>query len=247
MAVVDSETLHHDLVVCAGSKVISMLNYCTSTRHSTNGSICCMAPWEGVWVFHGTEAKERFGLPYGFMFLPTITPQVHEQYSSRAVLSFTMMPSKGSVTRLWDTGQCHAQEGEGMMMMMQSLLQEVESMEEGLAAQQQAMLLAEADGAGDPELMLAYKRSIAKLSASSALSKKNKANATRRPKKRFLLFDEHILMLMSKKGWNRSLGYTALVPLACGLCEDWWHYQQFVDAERAGKEAHAMYLQETGH
>ena len=246
MAVVDSETLHHDLVVCAGSKVISMLNYCTSTRHSTNGSICCMAPWEGVWVFHGTEAKERFGLPYGFMFLPTITPQVHEQYSSRAVLSFTMMPSKGSVTRLWDTGQCHAQEGEGMMMMMQSLLQEVESMEEGLAAQQQAMLLAE-EGAGDPELMLAYKRSIAKLSASSALSKKNKANATRRPKKRFLLFDEHILMLMSKKGWNRSLGYTALVPLACGLCEDWWHYQQYVDAERAWKEAHAMYLQETGH
>ena len=38
---------------------------------------------------------------------------------------------------------------------------------------------------------------------------------------RYLLFDEPLLLNMSKKGWNRALGYTPLITMACGLCEDW--------------------------
>ena len=59
---------------------------------------------------------------------------------------------------------------------------------------------------------------------------------------RYLLFDEPLLLNMSKKGWNRALGYTPLITMACGLCEDWLKHKAILDAEKFGQEEHELDL-----
>jgi hypothetical protein len=41
----------------------------------------------------------------------------------------------------------------------------------------------------------------------------------------YLVFDEHILQTMVEKGWNRTLGYTVLMPLGYGMCKEWWKHR----------------------
>jgi hypothetical protein len=75
-----TETLHHDIqsIVCKQfrqeederKELIRVLNFCSCSAHSA----CVMAPWDGVWVFHG-DAASSSGMT---TFFPSITPQLAE-------------------------------------------------------------------------------------------------------------------------------------------------------------------------
>ena len=41
----------------------------------------------------------------------------------------------------------------------------------------------------------------------------------------YLVFDEHILQTMVEKGWNRTQGYSILMPMAFGMCKEWWKHK----------------------
>jgi hypothetical protein len=83
VALSSMETLHHDIQVIPIShgkekELIRILNYCTvphQRQHHHQASSCIiMAPWEGVWVFHGNQQQQCEPL-----FFPSITPKITEQ------------------------------------------------------------------------------------------------------------------------------------------------------------------------
>jgi hypothetical protein len=89
----------------------------------------------------------------------------------------------------------------------------------------------------DEELTVAYKRSIAKRLSRGVKTKEQDEEEARvgerwhggRKEQRvtqFLVFDEHILQCMVDKGWNRTHGYTVLMPLAYGQCKEWWKHME---------------------
>ena len=83
MAIATTETLHHDLVA-QRRDIVRVLNYCSETRRAFNGSVCVMAPWDGVWIFHGcmrgVDQCSDFGAASGddHLLMPTASPQVNE-------------------------------------------------------------------------------------------------------------------------------------------------------------------------
>ena len=276
MAVICTETLHHDMLQTSKHKGsnIQVLNYCSSTQHSSNGSLCCMAPWEGVWIFHGSRENNntgyhvspksqthffsetsQFGTPYGSLFLPTMAPQVPDQHKNQ-ILSFTSPPHRNDrlqVLRLWDSydfmnpypNNNNAQESQGILMMndLAFCFEQMGTLHNPSASF--LMMEMQGDAHYDPDLLVAYKRSIARLTTAIPSHPKRHTTTTTDPtdpksffKQRYLLFDEQVLDRMCKRGWNRGLGYTALIPLACGLCEDWWKHKAWLDAEAVGKDAH---------
>ena len=90
IALISTDTLHHDLflvppppqqkqtgdgrsgaagtttnptITCAAANKVRLMNYCSETRIAHNGSICVMAPWDGLWVFKGLATSSE-----GFVF-----------------------------------------------------------------------------------------------------------------------------------------------------------------------------------
>ena len=136
IALVTTETLHHDLVFFVqendghththnnsnnnlnrdGSskeqQFVRTLNYCAHARSAFNGSLCVMAPWEGIWVFRGAAAGPNdssgesansayFGLPHSkpHVVLPTATPRVRQKCKA---LTFTSAePQQCKAFQLW--------------------------------------------------------------------------------------------------------------------------------------------------
>ena len=80
MALATADTLFSDVQSVGGPKqrMVRVLDHCASTKDMSNGSLCVMAPWEGVWAFHGQNARpnNRFGGPYGNFYLPTHAPKL---------------------------------------------------------------------------------------------------------------------------------------------------------------------------
>ena len=83
VALSSMETLHHDIQLIPithgkEKELIRILNYCTvphQRQHHHQASSCIiMAPWEGVWVFHGNQQQQCEPL-----FFPSITPKITEQ------------------------------------------------------------------------------------------------------------------------------------------------------------------------
>jgi len=265
MAVSCTEGLHHDLLPHSKKRVhhrngngegLRVLNYCSSTEHSANGSLCSMAPWEGIWVFHGSRqnlSEACFGLPYGSLHLPTIAPQVHEQHRNH---SLTFTSSSGNLVR---SGSCKGDHDS--FIILPAIMEEEERLnlwatdvkDEDVLSQPKeesnrfntyddavvAIGVGNDDTGLDPDLLNAYKRSIARLATSPLLPTRS-SHFTKR--KRYLLFDEHILQVMSKRGWDRALGYTSLIPLACGFYEHWFRHKEIKDSKEAGRQAHMVDL-----
>ena len=71
MALVHAETLHHDLCVLPGGEKVRLLSYCAP--ESRTGTLCAMAPWEGLWLFRGARNGGSRWL------FPTTTPRVRER------------------------------------------------------------------------------------------------------------------------------------------------------------------------
>jgi hypothetical protein len=92
LAIITTETLHHDMMMVNEDQV-RILDHCSETRFASNGSVCSMAPWEGVWIFQGLNPTygflphcmssgynsiiSDFGKPYGVnVILPTSSPRI---------------------------------------------------------------------------------------------------------------------------------------------------------------------------
>jgi len=280
MAIVCTETIHHDLKSSSGhlaSDAIQVFNYCSCTGYSANGILCCMAPWEGIWVFHGTKAHHEkedsqcFGKPYGSLFMPTFAPQIpavdlvhrrhrHHHGSQPFSGNFCTSVPRLEVLRLW--GQEGEAEGSSSCTnkdLLESLALSLGHGHSGggkpnadfrlmmellpsMALMDNACPLGEAGE--DTEVMVAYRRSIAKLSSSPSAQQQQQEHLAPQTSrisqglKHFLLFDEPMLQTMCKKGWNRALGYTPLITMACGMCEDWHHHRALREAEKHGRQEH---------
>ena len=66
MAMALGETLHHDLLPLRDGRV-RVLNYCCVADERGESTLCCMAPWEGLWLVRGGTGGE---------FCPTATPRL---------------------------------------------------------------------------------------------------------------------------------------------------------------------------
>jgi hypothetical protein len=133
MALVATETLHHDLrfvrtkptmtptttsTPTAGSQqgVVRVLNYCAETSSAVNGAVCTMAPWDSVWIFRGCAAEEGGdlfgGQPRGRhrqMVLPTTTPCVRERVRALTFTTAGRWCECSEVLKLWaDPDMPHA-------------------------------------------------------------------------------------------------------------------------------------------
>lgn len=69
MAVKFNETLFHSLEFKPTDQKVHTLNMCVNTTDVQNGIVCCMAPHEGLWCFHGYknsfDSKPIFGVGFG--------------------------------------------------------------------------------------------------------------------------------------------------------------------------------------
>lgn len=252
LAMPSIETLHHDMQ-CLSSRslgageaeVIRILNFCSSGPNAS----CVMAPWDGLWVFHGGGGHAGGAL--GSTFSPTITPQIGEQdywelkqkKQSDQVLFTSKIPQSCEVLHVFckKSTEKHAKRKKKGSRSAKSFLPSQEDNDDALtllgsldALQYQGgdlELLAVPPSAtikvvNDPDVLAAYQRSIAKMASLVLENQKNTGPTTagdlkKGKKKTFLTFNEHVLQAMEQQGWKRSNGYTVLIPLACGLCEHW--------------------------
>lgn len=206
MALVFSETLHHDLLFSSG--VVRVLNYCSDARSAFNGSICVMSPWEGVWVFRGggDSVEHFFGLPHNGkagVVLPTASPRVlrNDHVAATNHLSFTSA----------NTYQCKALSVWGGKPKHLAVTLNPEPI---FAFPRQKKVAAETS-----IIMEAYERSIAQSALPMTVIVPNHVLSDEQ--QHFLQFDEHVLDRMARLGWNRSHGIAKLSPIACALFEHW--------------------------
>ena len=245
MAVVQIETLHHDILMLPGKhQTVRLLNHCAGGHQES--IICSMAPWEGLWLFRGEKNASK-------LFLPTCTPSFSyvsahkpKKPASMSLLKCTFTsPQKVTADRMEVLHLWEHQKQEASFLQQHCLMvceedpQHMGSvMDEGLS---QLMMMmgsqqAQQEEEDEEEIMLAYKRSIARRMSSIPARKAQKAQERNdiyseeeqqrlTNNKEYLVFDEHILQTMVHRGWNRSLGYTVLMPLAYGQCKDWWKHK----------------------
>jgi hypothetical protein len=282
MAISCVETLQHDIqsipiVSREETETIRILNFCASPHASTNAaahSVCIMAPWEGVWVFH--HANNTRGDASTILLFPTITPKIAEQdhialkqkrlaspaeHHSPSIFAFASnipevcdalnifwAPTPGLKKKKSKKSWKSKRDASSLALRRTLAMQEMNEISTSsmltmtmvtmdkreLDTMKQLMVLRE--GAppcenhsettliGD-DIMQAYKQSIAKLTSlvlnHHSVPKSGPKMALR--KQTYLSFDENVLQAMERQGWkrNRSSGYTALIPLACGFSDHW--------------------------
>lgn len=237
------ETLHHDLQCIRpknggaaerGQEVIRVLNFCANGSNSA----CVMAPWDGLWVFHGDRTPSSLS--------PTITPQIAEQdfrelkqkKQSEQVLFSSKIPTSCDILNVFvigkkkgaDKQQKKKKKGQrdsvnkpSPLLLAQDLLGSLEEMQYHSVSPADMQLMAvppSLKAVDDPDILAAYKRSVAKMAALALNNPKTDVNKQQK-KKTYLTFNEHVLQAMEHQGWKRSKGYTVLIPLACGLSDIW--------------------------
>jgi hypothetical protein len=204
VAMIANDTLHHDMT--AGASQVRVLNYCADTSTAHNGSLCTMAPWDGVWAFCGAQRDQRsaFGMLHGKrgVVLPTAAPQVKQRAPHH--LSFTS----------FNTSRCKP------LQIWRGPVGAVRSACVGEAREAVAPPCAAITAEDDPVVFAAYQwallQSVTPMTMPVPLECQDADTAHT-----YLDFDEHVLDQMARLGWNRSHGVAKLVPLACALYDHW--------------------------
>ena len=220
MAIPLIETLHHDMITNEEKKV-RILNYCTETRRTTNGTICVMAPWEGVWIFHGgnnnnhhpssgsgdahASMRRNFGQAYGgrHHLLPTASPQVRGQ-TTRTRLTFSSA----------DPGQCTA------LQIWPKAKDVVVVPRKNQATPTVSLCSIPTEGL-DPDVVQAFQHIMLENSCPQPFYMPNIPGMVNADVMQHLVFDEYVLNKMAERGWPRMQGVTVLTPMACALYEHW--------------------------
>ena len=190
LAVPCIETLHHNLVCLPDGKV-RVLNHSVHTGSLRNGSVCTMAPWEGICIFHGfgasTSSHQKalsFGGPYGNGFLPTCAPRV-----------WPSALRKGAAFQL-----IHDQE-------------QATAAARKAAVQEYLSLVSQLPNAtGDMVTRLSERHS--RLHQIAAQVNLAFATSNKQQRQHYLVLDEAALQAMAKMGWCRSNGLSILSTLA---------------------------------
>lgn len=211
MALVISETLHHDLLFSSG--MVRVLNYCSDARTAFNGSICVMSPWEGVWVFRGggDSVDHFFGLPHNGkagVVLPTASPRVLRQPTGGSFFAAAKTNHLSFTSA--NTYQCKALSVWGGKPKHLAVTLKPEPI---FAFPRQKVAATESN------IMEAYERSIAMSALPMTVIVPN--HVLSEEQQHYLQFDEHVLDRMARLGWNRSHGIAKLSPIACALFEHW--------------------------
>ena len=216
LAICTTETLHHDMRR-HGPSFVRILNYCSETSRAFNGSVCAMAPWDGLWIMHGAssggdDAHCEFGTAYGAHFLPTAAPMVAPgARSAKGTSSLSFLSA--------DPSHCKAMQVWGVEAKQVAVQMRPLSMEPVLLSLGTDVCT---DGL-DYDIAEAYKKILAKhrnpdnllILPSNAYSSLSSSSSHHHHT--YLLFDEIVLQYMASRGWPRSHGYSTLIPLACAL------------------------------
>jgi len=219
IAIITTDTLHHDLVLLGDTA--RLLNHCSETRSAFNGSACSMAPWEGVWIFQGLNSTHSavqnsimsgvsdFGKPYGDHILPTSSPRVLDRSTLSGPLTFVAAdPLQCKPLQIWN--QEHS-----------SLIIVTEQHPPSSQSPLQQPLLSSVEGL-DPDVVIAFQRYMSLRAYPTSYAVPNIPGALPPSMAHnYLVFDEHVLRSMSKLGWSRTQGIVKLTPMACALYEHW--------------------------
>jgi hypothetical protein len=229
-----TDTLHHDLVFnssrdSSNNNFVRLLNYCSETKSAFNGSICTMAPWEGIWIFQGLSSAHGtimqgasiadFGQAYGRYILPTASPKIHDRTSfTNSPLAFISAdPLQCKPLQIWNTSS-----GNIVVTADASLLSDDHSIKNNNSTEApHACSSIPLDGL-DPDVIAAFQRSIALRACPASFLVPNIPGALPPSMaSNYLVFDEQVLAAMSKLGWSRTQGVIKLAPMACALYEHW--------------------------
>jgi len=238
MAMVTTETLHHDMFTIKkkNSNFIRILNYCSETQRSYNGIACVMSPWDGVWVFQGINpflnvakrkicGMEDFGKSFGESVLCTRTPMISKDKIDKNIgFRFTGQTENENLISLnvWnDETACVANNAEKQVSLVDCPSGYGGS---GLAGDKTALDTRDLD----PIVIDAYQRYV-----QSGLQKNKKADqgnvgqssSCRGSDVYYLFFDEHVFQAMVNRGWSRTSEIVKMIPVACGFYEHWLKHQ----------------------
>jgi hypothetical protein len=222
MAIVCAETLHHDLVLVGGGRGpprVRMYNYCCA--ETRGGSLCVMAPWEGVWLFRGTGDG---GTRWAF---PTTTPRLRERVRH---FTFSTRPREcRTVLSLDETDDAGVDEVETMLRALASPCGEPER--NAVAYLVPPASQAEKEGSSASESALirdAYRWALMRHVAEEdnqyqQLHQHHERTAwggsgTPSEAQYHLVFDEPVLQQMTGLGWTRAQGINKLLPLCVVQC-----------------------------
>jgi hypothetical protein len=202
LAAVTTDTLHHDMTSQNGT--VRVLNYCADTSTTHNGSICTMAPCEGVWVFCGPG--DNFGMLHGKkgVVLPTAAPRVKQRAASLSFTSFNTRQCKP--LQIWQRNDDAASKFNNAIVLPP------------IIHSQRAIPTAKDD---DPIVVDAYKRALQQYTIPMTIPVQRMFEDNDATQEIYLDFDEYVLDQMARLGWNRSHGIAKLVPLACALYDHW--------------------------
>ena len=202
LAVVTTDTLHHEITAQNG--IVRVFNYCADTSTAHNGSICTMAPWDGVWAFCGPSPSGGFGMLHGKkgVVLPTAAPRVKQREPRH--LSFTSFNTRQcKPLQIWHRGSSGAK-----AIVLPPIVHKHREVTKG----------------DDPLMVESYNRVLQQYTVPMTIPVKRVLDGQDNAQDIYLDFDEHVLEQMARLGWNRSHGNAKLVPLACALY-DHWHSQ----------------------
>jgi hypothetical protein len=193
MALVHAETLHHDLCMMGDNSKVRLMSYCAPETRA--GSLCVMAPWEGIWLFKGARNGGNRWL------FPTTTPRVRERARP---WTFTTQPRKCRVV-IGDVCDDNDDNDE-----------RTETKKKKKKKKQQASASADLAVSDDDLIREAFKRAlvtgdtVAKALAPSSTPSHASSVAGG---SYHLVFDESVLQHMTGLGWSRALGMAKLMPL----------------------------------
>ena len=215
VAIVTTETLHHDLLPRSGGGV-RLFNYCCSAGGAlcAQGSVCVMAPWQGLWHFRGGLGAAR-----GSAVLPTATPRLSERvrglsFAARPTTTRSVVVRVGTHSRHHDEDDEDDDEDAAERRRVDAQLQQLVLVAGGAAG-----ALGSGGGGGaatDEALALAaYRRALALTPPSTLTATVDLARGAR---EHYLVFDETVLQHMVGLGWSRAQGVSQLVPLGVVAC-----------------------------
>ena len=223
MAISTSESLHHDMLP-KGKDMVRILNYCSETHRAANGSVCAMAPWDGVWIFHGCRMNREssrgcdFGFPYGGdQLLPTCSPRVKDRSAYvHTPLTFSAAdPAQCKPLQIWNGHQPM----DHIVLVHHSTANDYHHNNDDIP--QQSSIILSPEGL-DPLVVDAYQRLMLEHACPKPFLIPNIPGALPSSKTvNYLVFDEYVLEAMSERGWSRTQGITMLTPMACALHEHW--------------------------
>ena len=235
MALTTNETFHHDILMNSKNskeknKRVYLLNYCCETKSSFNGIACVMAPWEGIWLFEGLNCIQNFakrqvsgvvdfGKSYGDSILCTCAPFIDKKNMLNGN-SYTFVNSNQfsgfKHLHLWDEKNINCNKAEILHDFVDLNIKDDKSLlnTEGM----------------DSIIIDAYQNYIKKrknvqqhllLNCESEGFNVNHDSNESIKDRYYLIFDERIMSVMAKYGWSRNQNVIKLMPLVCGLYEDW--------------------------